>query len=139
MESRLDDGGWLQDAGLLARVVAEKLERDADAIRAEGWKWVETATEFPYGHSYGMRRIASERRALSEEEIARVEALRAEAERIEEEAAEADEFCDEADARLGEIEAEIEAIHQRPAIYDPTDIAMAGAFVSIDGSGRLRR
>ena len=133
-----DDGGWLQDAGLLARVVAEKLERDADAIRAEGWKWVETATEFPYGHSYGMRRIASERRALTEEEIARVEALRAEAERIEEEAAEADEFSDEADVRLGEIEAEIEAIHQRPAIYDPADIAMAGAFVSIDGSGRLR-
>jgi ParB family transcriptional regulator, chromosome partitioning protein len=85
-----------------------------------------------------MRRVASERRALSEEEIARVEALRAEAERIEEEAAEADEFSDEADLRLGEIEAEIEAIHQRPAIYDPADIAMAGAFVSIDGSGRLR-
>ena len=133
-----DDGGWLQDAGLLARVVAEKLERDADSIRAEGWKWVETATEFPYGHSYGMRRIASERRALTEEEIARVEALRAEAERIEEEAAAADEVSDEADVRLGEIEAEIEAIHQRPAIYDPADIAMAGAFVSIDGSGRLR-
>ena len=133
-----DDGGWLQDAGLLARVVAEKLERDADAIRAEGWKWVETATEFPYGHSYGMRRIASERRALTEEEIAQVEALRAEAERIEEEAAEADEVSDEADVRLGEIEAEIDAIHQRPAIYDPADIAMAGVFVSIDGSGRLR-
>ncbi len=133
-----DDGGWLQDAGLLAHVVAEQLERDADSIRAEGWKWVETATEFPYGHSYGMRRIASERRALTEQEIARVEALRAEAERIEEEAAAADEFSDEADVRLGEIEAEIEAIHQRPAIYDPTDISMAGAFVSIDGSGRLR-
>ncbi|OYV41583.1 MAG: DNA-binding protein, partial [Acidocella sp. 20-57-95] len=57
-----DDGGWLQDAGLLARVVAEKLERDADALRAEGWKWVETATEFPYGHSYGLRRIPGSRR-----------------------------------------------------------------------------
>src|SRR5271157_497839 len=44
-----DDGGWLQDTGLLARVVAEKLERDADVLRAEGWKWVEVATEFPYG------------------------------------------------------------------------------------------
>ncbi|OYV48307.1 MAG: DNA-binding protein, partial [Acidocella sp. 20-58-15] len=42
-----DDGGWLQDSGLLARVVAERLERDADAIRAEGWKWVEMAPEFP--------------------------------------------------------------------------------------------
>jgi hypothetical protein len=45
-----DDGGWLQDPVLLDRLVAEKLEREADAVRAEGWKWVEVATDFPYGH-----------------------------------------------------------------------------------------
>jgi ParB family chromosome partitioning protein len=133
-----DDGGWLQDAGLLARVVAEKLERDADAIRAEGWKWVEQATEFPYGHSYGMRRIPGNRRPLTEEEIAQVEALRAEAEQIEEDAAAADEVSDDADARLAEIEAEIDALTQRPPVYDPAEMAMAGVFVSIDGNGALR-
>ncbi len=133
-----DDGGWLQDAGLLARVVAERLERDADAIRAEGWKWVEMAPEFPYGHSYGLRRIAGTRRPLSDEEIAQVEALRAEAEQLEEEAAEADEVSDDADARLAEIEAEIDAITQRPPVYNADDIAMAGVFVSIDGNGALR-
>jgi ParB family transcriptional regulator, chromosome partitioning protein len=36
-----DDGGWLQDPVLLDRLVAEKLEREADAVRSEGWKWVE--------------------------------------------------------------------------------------------------
>ncbi len=133
-----DDGGWLQDAGLLSRVMAERLERDADAFRAEGWKWVETATEFPYGHSYGLRRIPGTRRPLSEDEIAQVEALRAEAERIEEEAAAADEVSDDADARLNEIEAEIDALIQRPPVYDPAEIAMAGVFVSIDGNGKLR-
>ncbi|MCU4162013.1 ParB/RepB/Spo0J family partition protein [Acidiphilium sp. AL] len=133
-----DDGGWLQDAGLLARVVAEKLARDADAIRAEGWKWVEVAPEFPYGHSYGLRRIPGTRRPLTDEEIAQVEALRAEAERIEEEAAAADEVSDDADARLAEIEAEIDALTQRPPVYDPAEIAMAGVFVSIDGNGALR-
>ena len=133
-----DDGGWLQDAGLLARVVAEKLERDADAIRAEGWKWVEVATEFPYGHSYGLRRISGTRRPLTEEEIAQVEVLRAEAERLEEEAAEADEVPDDVDQRLTEIEAEINALTQRPPVYDPAESAMAGVFVSIDGSGKLR-
>ena len=35
-----DDGGWLQDAGLLERMVAEKLAAEADAVRAEGWRWV---------------------------------------------------------------------------------------------------
>jgi ParB family chromosome partitioning protein len=133
-----DDGGWLQDAGLLARVVAERLERDADALRAEGWKWVETATEFPYGHSYGIRRIAGTRRPLTEEEIAQVEALRAEAERLEEDAEQADEVPDDVDQRLTEIEAEINALTQRPAAYDPAEIAMAGVFISIDGSGKLR-
>ncbi|SHF59109.1 chromosome partitioning protein, ParB family [Acidocella aminolytica 101 = DSM 11237] len=133
-----DDGGWLQDAGLLVRVVAEKLERDADALRAEGWKWVETATEFPYGHSYGLRRIAGTRRQLTEQEIVQVEALRAEAERIEEEAAAADEVSDDADACLAEIEAEIDALTHRPPVYDPAEMAMAGVFVSIDGSGALR-
>lgn len=133
-----DDGGWLQDAGLLARVVAEKLERDADALRAEGWKWVETATEFPYGHSYGMRRIPGARRPLTEDEIVQVEALRAEAERIEKEAAAADEVSDDTDTSLAEIEAEIDALTQRPPVYDPAEIAMAGVFVSIDGNGALR-
>ena len=133
-----DDGGWLQDSALLARVVAEKLERDADAIRAEGWKWVEQASEFPYGHNYGLRRIPGTRRPLTEDEIAQVEALRAEAEQIEEEAAAADEISDDVDQRLSEIEAEIDALTQRLPVYDPTEIAMAGVFVSIDGSGKLR-
>jgi ParB family transcriptional regulator, chromosome partitioning protein len=36
-----DDGGWLQDPVLLDRLVAEKLEREAEAVQAEGWKWME--------------------------------------------------------------------------------------------------
>ncbi len=133
-----DDGGWLQDAGLLARVVADKLERDADAIRAEGWKWVEAAPEFPYGHHHELRRIPGSRRALTDEEIAQVETLRAEAETLEEEAAQADEVPDDVDQRLNEIEAEINALTQRPPVYDPAEIAMAGVFVSVDGNGKLR-
>ncbi|MGD5601023.1 chromosome partitioning protein ParB, partial [Xanthomonas citri pv. citri] len=48
-----DDGGWLQDPMLLDRLVAERLEREAGNIRSEGWKWVEVAADFPYGHIYG--------------------------------------------------------------------------------------
>ncbi len=33
-----DDGGWLQDPALLDRLVAEKLEREAEAVREERWK-----------------------------------------------------------------------------------------------------
>jgi ParB family chromosome partitioning protein len=85
-----------------------------------------------------MRVISSKRVPLSEEEIAKVEALRAQAEEIEERYADADELPEEIAQRLEEIEAELAAIHERPALYDQADIARAGAFVSIDGSGKLR-
>jgi len=133
-----DDGGWLQDARLLDRLVAEKLERDAQAIYAEGWKWVEVATDFPYGHTYGLRHISGERQPLTDEETATLDALCAEAEQLEEAHADADEIPEEVDQRLGEIETAIAAIDERPVSYDPVEIARAGTFVSIDGSGRLR-
>jgi ParB family chromosome partitioning protein len=133
-----DDGGWLQDVGLLERLVQEKLTRDAESIRAEGWKWVEAAIEFPYGHAIGIRLLKGERRQLTDDEIAKVEALRQESEAIEEASAAADEISEETEARLAEIETEIEAIHNRPLNYDPAEMANAGAFVRIDGAGRLR-
>jgi len=133
-----DDGGWLQDAKLLDRLVAEKLERDAEAIRAEGWKWIEVATDFPYGHTYGLRHLQGERQPLSEDETAIREALRSEADELEATYADADEIPDAVDARLSEIETALEAFEQRPVLYASEDVARAGAFVSIDGSGKLR-
>ncbi|MFZ1883210.1 MAG: ParB N-terminal domain-containing protein, partial [Rhodoplanes sp.] len=133
-----DDGGWLQDPGLLARLVTEKLERAAEAIRAEGWKWIEVAADFPYGHTYDLRRLIGEQRSLTEEETAAQGALRAEFDQMEETYAEADEISEEVDQRLSEIETALAAFDERPVIYDPADIARAGAFVSIDGSGVLR-
>jgi ParB family chromosome partitioning protein len=133
-----DDGGWLQDVPLLERLVAEKLARDAEPIRAEGWKWVETAIDFPYGHTYGLRHLHGERQPMSEEEAATRESLRLKAEQLEAAYSDADEIPEDVDARLAEIETALEAMEDRPVIYAPEDIARAGVFVSIDGSGRLR-
>ena len=55
-----DDGGWLQDAGLLDMLVAEKLNEATNEVAAEGFKWIETAVDHPYGHSYGLRRLTGE-------------------------------------------------------------------------------
>lgn len=133
-----DDGGWLQDPVLLDRLVVEKLTSDAKALRGEGWKWIEVAAEFPYGHTSGLRRLAGETASLTGEEQASYDALRAEYDKLEAEYAEAEELPDEVDQRLGEIETALEAFDDRPVIYDPADIARAGAFVSIDGDGDLR-
>jgi len=133
-----DDGGWLQDIALLKRLAAERLDREANAIRAEGWKWVEVASDFPYGHTAGLGRITGQVADLAEEERGEREALRGEMERLEAEWAEADDLPEEVDQRLGEIETALEAFENRSLNYDPVDIARAGAFVSIGSDGGLR-
>ena len=133
-----DDGGWLQDAGLLDMLVAEKLREETEIVRAEGWRWVEGAPDFPYGHTYGLRGIVGERPALSEADEAAREALVAEYAEIEAAHAGDGDLPDEVDARLGEIEAALEAYDNRPVVYSLDDLVIAGAFLSIDGQGRLR-
>ena len=71
-----DDGGWLQDPVLLDRLVGEKLKTEAEAIAEEGWKWIEIAADFPYGHTSGLRRLAGTTIDLTDEERAERETLR---------------------------------------------------------------
>ncbi len=132
-----DDGGWLQDVALVDLMVAEKLREEAAKVETEGWKWVETAPDFPYGHSFGLRHLRGEPIAISEEEQATRDALQAEYDGLVAEYEDAPELPEEIDARLGELETAIEAIDTRPLSYDPAEVARAGAFVSIDRNGAL--
>jgi ParB family chromosome partitioning protein len=133
-----DDGGWFQDVALLDRLAVDKLARESETVRTEGWKWVEVAAEFPYRHTYGLRLIHGEQPDLTGDEAEAATTLRAEAEKLEEAHADAEEYPEEVCRRIDEIEAALAAIEKRPMVYDPQDLARAGAFVSIDGSGRLR-
>lgn len=133
-----DDGGWLQEPPLLEKLVADKLERQADAIRAEGWKWIEVVTELPYGYGHGLRQLSGREVSMTDEEVAIRDALQAEFDDLEAEYAEAQEVPEEIDQRLGEIETALEALEERPMVYEPGDITRAGAFVSIDSTGALR-
>ena len=133
-----DDGGWLQDVALVDRLVAARLEREAEAVRAEGWRWTEVAPDFAYGHTFGLRQLRGEVAPLTEEEAAAREALRDEYDRIEAEHADAEELSEEADRRLGEIETALAALEDRPAVFEPDEVARAGAFVSIYPAGGLR-
>ena len=132
-----DDGGWLQDPALLDRLVTEKAQAEAETLRAEGWSSIAVATDFPYGHAAGLRRLTGETVELSEEENASFAALKAEQDALEEQYAQADELPDEVDQRLGEIETAIAAFENRPVRYDQSEIARAGIFVSIDNDGAL--
>ena len=132
-----DDGGWLQDVGLLDRLVAEKLKAEAEAIAAEGWKWIEVAVSFPYDAVRGLHEVPGAPTDLSAEEQAAIAALTAEQATLEAEYQDADELPDEIDERMGEIETALAAFDDRPEHFDPADIAIAGVFVSIDADGSL--
>jgi ParB family chromosome partitioning protein len=132
-----DDGGWLQDPALLDRLVAAKLEREAETVRAEGWKWVEVAPDFPYGHTYGLRRLSGKEVPLTKKEAKARDALKAELDKLERKYADAEEIPEEVDARLGEIETALGEYEQRPVVYDASEVARAGVFISIGSDGTL--
>jgi ParB family chromosome partitioning protein len=132
-----DGGGWLQDVALLNRLAAEKLAVEAEKIATEGWRWIEVAVDFRYGHSHHLRRLDGVQVELTADDQATFDALTAEQAKLESEYQDADELPDEVDARLGEIETTLAAFENRPVRYDPAEIARAGAFISIGPDGHL--
>jgi ParB family transcriptional regulator, chromosome partitioning protein len=132
-----DAGGWLQDVALLDRLATDKLAAEAEKIAGEGWKWIEVAVDFRYGHAHHLRRLDGVEVGLTLDEQATFDALTAEQAKLESEYEGADELPDEVDARLGEIEEALAGFESRPVRYAPTEIARAGVFVSIDVDGRL--
>ncbi len=75
--------------------------------------------------------------ALTHDAAAR-DALQAEFDRLSEEYAGADDLPDAVDERLSELETALEGFTERPVVFDPDDVARAGAFVSIASDGGLR-
>ena len=132
-----DDGGWLQDVGLLDRMVAEKLKTVADEIARAGWKWVDAAVSIPYGATHGLRRLSGTVLDMTGEEQVTRDALQAEFDSLVAEYEDAGELPDAVDERLGEIEAALEEFGNRPVSYDPAEIAIAGVFINIDAHGAL--
>ena len=132
-----DGGGWLQDVALLDRLAAEKLAAEAEKIATQGWKWIEVAVDFQYGHARHLRRLDGVEVELTPDEQATFDVLTAEQAKLESEYEGADELPDEVDARLGDIEEALAAFDGRPVRYEPAEIARAGVFVSIDADGHL--
>ena len=132
-----DGGGWLQDVALLDRLATEKLTVEAEKIAGEGWKWIEVALYFRYGHAQHLGRLNGARVELTTAEQATFEALTVEQAKLEGEFEGAEELPDEIDARLGEIETALSALEDRPVRYETAQITRAGVFVSIDVDGHL--
>jgi ParB family transcriptional regulator, chromosome partitioning protein len=117
----------------------EKLNTDAAAIQAEeGWKWVEAAFDFPYGHTTGLRRFFGQQAEWSEEDLARHHALKAQYDRLDADYAAASEPSEETEQKLEALDAELDQLNDRPYVCDPEDLARGGVFVSLGSNGTLR-
>ena len=133
-----DGGGWLEDAALLDRLVAEKLTGLAEEARdREGWKWAEAHMDHPGVSGFGRVYPAAVERP--EADAAGITALSEEYDRIISEAG-ADGLSIEADARLEQIDNALQAFGPE---YDyPAEArARAGVLVTLghDGLARFER
>ena len=88
-------------------------------------------------HTSQLRELEGKPADLTTEEQATIDALNAEQAKLEFDYQDADELPDEVDQRLSEIEAALMALEERSVVFESTDIARAGVFVSIDAEGRL--
>ncbi|QIG78568.1 ParB/RepB/Spo0J family partition protein [Stakelama tenebrarum] len=132
-----DDGGWLSDPALLDRLVAEKLDAEADKIKAEGWKWVEALVDLPYGYDEDCRAIEAIQEPPTEADEARIAELRAEADALEDEWAGKGDIPGEVDARVSAIDVELATLSRGRFTYDAQEQARAGVFVGLEADGTL--
>lgn len=93
------------------------------------------APDFAYGHTYGLRQLRGEPTPLTEEEAG---GRPPRPHMIASPGTTPSELPEEVDARLGELEAALEAFDTRPLAFDPAEVGRAGAFVSIAQDGKLR-
>lgn len=132
--------GYLTDPALLDRLVAQKLEREAAAVRNEGWGWVEIMPDFDHAALGGMGRVYPERKPLAPEVQAEIDRLALRYDEI------ADEWGEEPDdealaTELQEILDKIDLLREDEESWKPEVMAQAGAIVAIgyDGEARIER
>jgi ParB family chromosome partitioning protein len=134
-----DGGGWLEDVGLLDRLVTEKLERLAAAAReGEGWAWSEFRLDYPDLSGFGRVYPAAVER--SDEDAALLAALSEEYDRLVSETDAADMLPPEVDVRLTEIDAALQ-VFGPDYDYTPEARGRAGVMVILgyDGTPRYER
>jgi ParB family transcriptional regulator, chromosome partitioning protein len=128
-----DSGIFILDPVLLDRLVTEKLEAEAEAVRAEGWKWIAVRPSFEYDEWSEYGRQHAESVPLQPEAEAELNLLTLEHEKL----CEIDHADEEALARMTAIEQRIGELETEETYYPPETLAMAGAVVYLDHHGDL--
>ncbi|MDK2748719.1 MAG: ParB/RepB/Spo0J family partition protein [Brevundimonas sp.] len=131
-----DGGGWLEDPGLLDRLVGDKLAGLAEAVRlSEGWKWAEAGSDYPEASRFG--RVYPVEVVRAEADAERIAALSEEYDRLVSGTDAAEALPPGADARLAEIDKALQAFG--PGLDYPAEVkARAGVIVLLGHDGQAR-
>ena len=136
-----DRGGWITNAALLERLVAERMEREAEAIRAEGWRWVGIG-QGAQAAAWNLRPVWPDKVELSSEDDVRRRELAARHDEIAEQRnGSSDDLPYDIAAEFDRIEAELAELEAREEAWQPEDVAIAGVIltIAVDGSLRINR
>ncbi|MBB4087549.1 ParB/RepB/Spo0J family partition protein [Sphingomonas carotinifaciens] len=138
------DENWV-DVDLIESLAVQKLEAAAaELAKTEGLAFVTpiAATHVPYDLERQLHEFHAPARPLTEDETARVERLSTEndalVDQLEQEFSEGSAEAQAAEARLTEIERELENIDDARHDLDPAVKAQVGTFVYIGGDGEPR-
>lgn len=130
-----DHASYILDVALLNQLAQAKLDRAAEKVKAQGWAWAMTGVDIPYETTSAFGQITAENEERTEQEEEQLQALEAERDQIRE--TPKDERSKKQVKRLEDLNAEIDALENPEPIYNPEDMARAGATVEIDSSGKL--
>lgn len=130
-----DHGGWFEDVALLEQLAHDRLVAEAERVGSEeGWAWAEVRLTLP--HDHGLRRVYGRTPQHDVETEARLSALGDEYDRLVEGCNDEADLSETDNARLQEIDAELQAASR--AVFDPDVRARAGVFVTLDWEGAVR-
>jgi ParB family chromosome partitioning protein len=133
-----DEGVFILDQELLQTLALAKLEKAAEALRKEGWKWVELRLEQDHSEWSHCTRMHPEMAPLTPKLAKELASLEQEYETLETAWDSNDDPDAEYPERLGEISDRIDAINAtREDVWPPETLAIAGAVARIGYNGKL--
>lgn len=120
---------YLTDLELIEKLVSDKIYKEAKAVEAEGWAFVEVSPNYEYEFAQQYHRIWPEPVELSEKDAERLKAIESEIENLQDIYDDADNQ-DELDKKLDALEIEQEQLEEKQEVYTKDQKANSGAYVS---------
>lgn len=144
--SDAENAGYIADPELLHRLATDRLIAASQEVTQEGWGWTETRTKRDYSEMLSFGRLESVSRIYTPEEQTQLDALISTRDAATdalnayyddtdgEEDEELYERLDEAAAAATDA---VDNFAERLETFDPDEMKLAGAFITIDTDGEL--